>query len=46
MEINCKKKMRGAINWQGKGLFGIGRNGFEKWIITEETVRMLKTGVS
>lgn len=44
VEINCKKKMRGAIYWQGKGLFGISRNGSEKWIITGEIVRMLKSG--
>lgn len=44
VEINCKKKMRGTIYWQGKGLFGISRNGSEKWIITGEIVRMLKSG--
>lgn len=37
MEINSKKKMRGAIYWRGKCLFGIGQNGFEKSINTVET---------
>lgn len=45
MEINSKKKMRGAAYWKGKGLFGIGRNGFEKLMITIEIVQMLKTGL-
>lgn len=35
VEINSKKKMRGAIYWKGKGLFGIAQNGFEKSLITE-----------
>lgn len=46
MEIHSKKKMRGAMHWQGKGLFGIGQNGFEKLIITVETVQILKTKLS
>lgn len=46
VEINSKKKMRGAIYWQGKGLFGIGQNGFEKSIITIEIVQILKTKLS
>lgn len=37
VEINSKTKMRGAIYWKGKGLFGIGQNGFEKSINTVET---------
>lgn len=45
VEINSKKKMRGAAYWKGKGLFGIGRNGFEKLMITIEIVQMLKTGL-
>lgn len=45
MEINSKKKMRGAAYWKGKGLFGIGQNGFEKSMITIEIVQMLKTGL-
>lgn len=45
MEINSKKKMRGAAYWKGKGLFGIGQNGFEKLMITIEIVQMLKTGL-
>lgn len=43
VEINSKKKMRGAIYWRGKGLFGIGHNGFEKLIITVKIVQILKT---
>lgn len=38
--------MRRAIYWQGKGLFGIGQNGFEESIITVEIVQMLKTELS
>lgn len=45
VEINSKKKMRGAAYWKGKGLFGIGQNGFEKLMITIEIVQMLKTGL-
>lgn len=45
VEINSKKKMRGAAYWKGKGLFGIGQNGFEKSMITIEIVQMLKTGL-
>lgn len=41
VEINSKKKMRGAAYWKGKGLFGIGQNGFEKLMITIEIVQRL-----
>ena len=41
MEINSKKKMRGAIYWKGKGLCGIAQNGFEKSLITDEIVQIL-----
>lgn len=43
VEINSKKKMRGVIYWKGKGLFGIGQNGFEKSIITVEIEQILKS---
>ena len=46
VEIHSEKKMRGAMHWQGKGLFGIGQNGFEKLIITVEIVQILKTKLS
>lgn len=44
VEINSKKKMRGAVYCQGRGLFGIGQNLFGKLIITDPGVLICVNG--